>query len=105
MSDRYKGPSALGYEPGTRGWWDCAVRLNYRAARESLKRARYWSARLEQFLALSERKRTKYMYRVLSGALIEALYSAHFWRDQARHTRLARATRVSTLGPLKEGVS
>lgn len=96
----YKGPSALGYDVGTVGWWDCAIRLNYRSVREALARARYWSARLTEHLDLPKSRRSERRARFLLECFYESLTSADFWREQARSTRMARATRIATLGPL-----
>ena len=96
----YKGPSALGYDVGTKAWWDCAIRLNYRSVRDALARARYWSTRLTEQLA--QRKPAKRRVAFLLDCLQEALISAEFWRSQARNTRLARETRIATRGPLVE---
>lgn len=94
----YKGPSALGYEVGTAAWWSCAIRLNYRSAREALARVRYWATRLQECLARTRPgvRRVTFLYSCLS----EAILSAEFWRDQARSTRTARDTRIATLGAL-----
>ena len=94
----YAGPSARGYDVGTKAWWDCAVRLNYRSTREALARVRYWATRLQECLARTRPglRRVAFLYQCLN----EALTSAEFWREQARNTRLARDTRIAYLGAL-----
>ena len=94
----YAGPSSRGYDVGTKAWWDCAIRLNYRSAREALERVRYWAVRLQECLARTRPgvRRVAYLFSCLS----EAIVSAEFWREQARSTRAARNTRIQYLGGL-----
>lgn len=94
------GPSALGYDVGTIAWWACAIRQNYRSAREALANARYWSVRLTEHLAAPKSRRSERRAKMLLGFLTEALDRAAFWREQARNTRHARSVRIGTLGPL-----